>query len=536
MNLIFWDHGGGSVSGYGYDQKFPNSGSMNLSGINKALKDAGIKYDFIGFDACLMATLENGLMLSDYADYMIASEETEPGVGWYYTNWLTALGKNPSMSTVELGKEMVDEFVEECNRSVRGQKTTLSVVDLAELKATVPEKLSSFSTDLASTIQEADTDGIKALAQARADTREFAQSSKIDQVDLVNLTQNINSPEGADLAEAVKKAVKYNRTSSNMTNAYGISIYFPCKKPSKVTNAVQTYEAIGMDDEYTRCIQAYAKLGAAGQTTGSSYELGGAGALGSLLGGMTGSSGGSTIDYGALIQMVGQMALSDRTISDEATADFVQANHIDDSALNWTKDDQGRSILALTTEQWDLVTSVEQNMYVDDGSGYIDLGLDNLYDTDGTNIIADEDRTWLAINGQVVPYYHLTSDETEDGDYSITGYVPALLNNERVNLILEFNNENPYGFIAGAQTDYKNGETELQAKNLGALNTGDTLDFICDYYTYDGEYQDSYMIGEQLTVTDDMEISNVSIADMKTEITYKLTDIYGAEHWSAVLE
>ncbi|HBE09406.1 MAG TPA: peptidase C11, partial [Lachnospiraceae bacterium] len=52
--LIMWDHGGGSVSGYGYDEIHKSSGSMSLSGINKALKDAGITFDMIGFDACLM--------------------------------------------------------------------------------------------------------------------------------------------------------------------------------------------------------------------------------------------------------------------------------------------------------------------------------------------------------------------------------------------------------------------------------------------------------------------------------------------------
>ena len=31
--LILWDHGGGSVSGYGYDEKFASSGSMNLAGL-----------------------------------------------------------------------------------------------------------------------------------------------------------------------------------------------------------------------------------------------------------------------------------------------------------------------------------------------------------------------------------------------------------------------------------------------------------------------------------------------------------------------
>ena len=39
--VIFWDHGGGSISGYGYDEKSAMSGSMSLAGINTALKDVG---------------------------------------------------------------------------------------------------------------------------------------------------------------------------------------------------------------------------------------------------------------------------------------------------------------------------------------------------------------------------------------------------------------------------------------------------------------------------------------------------------------
>lgn len=43
------------------------------------------KFAFIGFDACLMATVETANMLVPHADYMFASEETEPGYGWDYT-------------------------------------------------------------------------------------------------------------------------------------------------------------------------------------------------------------------------------------------------------------------------------------------------------------------------------------------------------------------------------------------------------------------------------------------------------------------
>ena len=56
--LIFWDHGGGSLQGYGYDEKNPRSGSMSLAQIDQALKAADMKFDFIGYDACLMATVE----------------------------------------------------------------------------------------------------------------------------------------------------------------------------------------------------------------------------------------------------------------------------------------------------------------------------------------------------------------------------------------------------------------------------------------------------------------------------------------------
>ena len=60
--------------GYGYDEKYPGQGSMTLDEINTALENAGVKFDFIGFDACLMATAETALVCSEYADYMIASE------------------------------------------------------------------------------------------------------------------------------------------------------------------------------------------------------------------------------------------------------------------------------------------------------------------------------------------------------------------------------------------------------------------------------------------------------------------------------
>lgn len=551
--LIFWDHGGGSISGYGYDEKFAATGSMNLVGISQALEEAGVTFDFIGFDACLMATLETALMLSPYADYMIASEETEPGVGWYYTDWLTALGKNTSMPTIEIGKNIVDDFVGTCAERCQGQKTTLSVVDLAELEMTVPEELAAFAKSASNLIAD---NKYQTVSDARYHTREFARSSAIDQVDLAHLAENLGTEEGKGLAEAILSAVKYNRTSANMTNAYGLSIYFPYKKTYTVDQMVETYEAIGMDGEYGQCIKEFASLEVSGQAVNGGTTSALPSLLGSLLGGVTGENSGSSASGGGaevITELLGSFLsgqlqnivgldksntnfLNERALSDDAMAQYLSENHFDVSALMWTENAQGQRVLSLSEKQWSLVHTLELNMFYDDGEGFIDLGLDNVFEFDENGaLIGDTDRTWLAINGQPVAYYYL--DTMDDGtNYTITGYVPALLNGERVELMLVFDNETPHGYLAGARPVYAEGETETVAKGLTEVKVGDTLDFICDYYSYEGEYQDSYFLGEQMLVTEQMEISNVDVGEGKVRVAYRFTDIYNQQYWTPAIQ
>ena len=541
--LILWDHGGGSVTGFGYDEKFASVGAMDLAEINTALKSGGVKFDFIGFDACLMATAETALMLNEHADYLIASEETEPGIGWYYTNWLTKLGSNTSIPTLEIGKNIVDDFVTTCSSRCRGQLTTLSVIDLAEFANTVPENLNSFAQSVSSLISDKE---YKTVSNARYGTREFAASTRIDQVDLAQLAMNMGTKEGDALADVIQKAVKYNRTSSNMTNAYGVSIYFPYKKASYVDTACKTYNNIGMGEDYSKCIRAFAKLGASGQIASG----GNASPLTSLLGNSLGSgaSGLGVNEIAGLLNAFtgGSVNLSgltgantgffsDRSISIEDAAEYISENALDASALTWDIAADGTATMSLPDEQWDLIHSLDLNMFYDDGSGYVDLGLDNIYSFDDNGaLVASTDRTWLAIDGQPVAYYHL--DTVDDGEnYTITGRVPALLNGERVNLILVFDNETPHGYIAGAQPVYGE-DVEVVAKNMVELNDGDQLDFICDYYSYNGEYQDSYFLGEKKTVNGNMQISNVDVGGGAVRLTYRFTDIYNQEYWSETLE
>ena len=534
--LILWDHGGGSVTGYGYDEKNKNSGSMSLAGVDQALRSANVKFDFIGFDACLMATAETALMLNEHADYLIASEETEPGIGWYYTNWLTKLGKDTSMSTLDIGKNIVDDFVAECGKKCRGQKTTLSVIDLAEFANTVPNDLNAFAKSVSAKISKEE---YKDISNARYSTREFAESSKIDQVDLVNLAENIGTAEGKALAATLKNAVKYNKTSSNMTNAYGVSIYFPYQRTSYVDSACKTYDKIGMDSEYSKCIRQFAKL-----ETGGQIASGGTGsALSSLfgLGGSSGSSGNADMIGSLLSSFLGggrsidgldssnTEFMQDTDIDNEA--EYLSTHYFDASKLTWEKNNDTYT-MKLSESQWEMVHDLDLNMFYDDGTGYIDLGLDNVYSfTDDGDLIADTEKNWLSINGNVVAYYH--TDTTKNGsEQIIRGYVPALLNGERVNLIIVFDDAHPDGYIAGASTDYVNGETDAVAKNLTELNVGDKLDFICDYYSYDMEYQDSYFIGDQVTYSENMTISNTNVGSGACHILYRFSDIYNQQYWS----
>ena len=442
--LIFWDHGGGSISGYGYDEKFASSGSMGLAGINTALKNAGVTFDFISFDACLMATAETALMLTPYADYLIASEETEPGVGWYYTNWLTEFGKNTSKPTIEIGQKIVDDFVDVCAQKCRGQLTTLSVIDLAELEKTVPAKLTAFAQSTSQLIQAKE---YQTVSGARSGAREFAQSSRIDQIDLVHLARNLGTAEGKALADALLSAVKYNRTSSNMTNAYGVSIYFPYQKLSNVDRAVASYQQIGMDAEYARCIKQFASLEVSGQAASG----GTASPLPSLLGTLGGGAGDAAAvsqlleaflggGFGRIAGLTGDNTafLDDRALDMEETVQYLLENSFDPGALVWTANGDGTPSITLSEEQWGLVQTLDLNLFYDDGAGYIDMGLDNVYDFDDTGaLLGVNDGTWLAIDGQPVAYYH-TSTVDDGENYTITGRVPVLHNGQRAELLLAF--------------------------------------------------------------------------------------------------
>ncbi len=578
--LIFWDHGGGSLSGYGYDEK-QGSGfgvsadTMTLPEIKAALQKGGCVFDWIGFDACLMATLETAMVCNDYADYMIASEESEPGTGWYYTDWLTQLSKNTSVSTESIGKTIVDTFVTASQRSQANAQVTLSVVDLAKMSGTVPQALRNFSAATTNLIKG---NNYKQVADARANVRQFARQSRINQVDMIDLCERIGTAESKTLAAALKGCVAYNK--STMTRAYGVSVYFPYETLNGVKNAINTYNNLGIDSEYTKCIQSFASVGQGGQFASSASQQGygsyssGGDLLSTLLGGFMDSSsyGGSGSGYGSSpygsSSPLGSL-LGDYTTS-AGSGSYSAGNSVDAStiydllnafsgrsmpaALDWVDTDlvaskaldisenrlnparititnkNGVPTLVLTDAEWALIETAAVNVFVDDGKGFIDLGYDNYLEYDQDNdLILGFDGTWLCVDGHPAAFY--MTEAGEDGTY---GRIPAKItrNGEEMLMnIMVFIDQDGDAVVLGADPLYA-GETETLGKGSIPLEKGDKIQLLCDYYTYDNAYEGSYTLGKAFTAGSSLTVEYLVLDNTELTVSYRLTDVYGNVYWT----
>jgi len=109
---IYWNHGGAVDRGVCWDDT--NSGNW-LTEVEQAEVMAygntvlGQKFEVVGFDACLMATGEIAYQYRNYANYLVASEQTEPGDGWDY-HFLSVLKATPSITGAAASKAVFDYY------------------------------------------------------------------------------------------------------------------------------------------------------------------------------------------------------------------------------------------------------------------------------------------------------------------------------------------------------------------------------------------------------------------------------------------
>lgn len=81
--------------------------------LRNAQRETGITLDIVGFDACLMGMIEVAYEIKDYADFMVASEDTEPFDGWPYDTILYDLASSSEARQPEnLAKIIVQRYGE----------------------------------------------------------------------------------------------------------------------------------------------------------------------------------------------------------------------------------------------------------------------------------------------------------------------------------------------------------------------------------------------------------------------------------------
>ena len=222
--LILWDHGGGPLDGLCLDEVFAPD-RLTLAELSQALENAGMteKLSWIGFDACLMSTVEIASSMAPWADYMIASQETEPPEGWNY-RFLRDLADDPD--PVEAARCIIDLYIDSVDG--RGIPCTLACTDLSAVSDVTEEMDRYFSslTDLE------DPDTFSRLSGMRNQSAGFGRpvpgfgGSGYDLVDLHSLLSLYGENHDATkLEETLSRAVVYHRETE--VAAGGLSVYHP---------------------------------------------------------------------------------------------------------------------------------------------------------------------------------------------------------------------------------------------------------------------------------------------------------------------
>lgn len=265
--FIFWNHGG--LAGICYDARYKHDESKPASAINEAfldlndvrkafskvykLSEDNPPFDIIGFDACIRATYENANNIFGLAKYMIASEESESGFGWYYSDWIKKLSENPSMSNKSLGaiicQSSYDYLVK--NGIDDAAISTFSTVELSKSKwlnlraahdSFMKNYLKSAKNNpyLYVNLESAAYSGERygetnGSAGVMVDLKNFAENTKsrLSYFETNSSRKNSLNISADDLITAIDSVVSCNIHGENRVGSNGISIHYPLNKDSE---------------------------------------------------------------------------------------------------------------------------------------------------------------------------------------------------------------------------------------------------------------------------------------------------------------
>lgn len=488
--VFFWNHGGGTIQGFGADELFGND-TLLLAEIRDAFSGSydGQKYDLVGFDACLMASVEMASILAPYAHYLVASEEIVPGGGWNYEYTFGAIAEQPQMDGLDFGIAITDGYYAKYEMSVWESITTCSVIDLGLIPA-VEDALGDFASKLTADITT--PENLTSVANARQRAEAYGEAPgqvPYDLVDLYNfveLQSEKNPGLSQRLMDAIEAAVVYEVSGSQRIYSYGLSVYFPFSAEEYFEYCIKIYNTMGFSFEYHQFIADFAAN--ISDQTYLSYVP----------------------EYNPQIQELGTTATPSE--SDEAPLFAVQLTDEEMEyisyvycALGWSIND--RVVLDLGF----------------DSDIYIDYANNTIYD--------DFDESWTGLNGALVSLYVM--EETEE---YVVYNVPVLYNGRKAIVTGswiwdETNSEGGYYTYNGIF--YTNDEFAAPNTKLSIeLKIGDAITPTFNtLYAEDG--QEGYYEGETFYVDKDgLYLGLVWLPDGDYYYGFLLVDSYGDYHYT----
>jgi hypothetical protein len=244
--LIMWDHSGGAASiGWGEDD---HGTGLTLQDFRESLKSAGVRFDIIGFDSCLMGMIETAWLIQkavvvqgppqvSAADYLVASEETIPGAGFPYDTILSSLTGNPSMTGSQLASLMVNEYRDKYQTG--SSDTTLSAITIDQPGISNLGPLVYDVYNLGKALEDSIGTYRGSISTALSTTERFwwdhGANQRSDYFDLydycIKLSAQISDPTirgyCTSLQSHLSSVVLNSYADGGHPNAHGLSIYLP---------------------------------------------------------------------------------------------------------------------------------------------------------------------------------------------------------------------------------------------------------------------------------------------------------------------
>ena len=258
--LLFWNHGGGPVYGFGYDE-YNEDGIMSVDEIKTALGKANVYFDFIGMDCCIMSCMETCLAIYDYCDYAILSEDFESGLGWYYTDWLEQLYQNPSIPTTKLGPIICDDMVKANERDQEeGDDSIMSLIDIGKMKLLYKSWM-DFAYAYEDELLEYNF-SVELSSKGKGEGKPYLSDYYV--TDIMAVASTIDGDEAKALAAAVSSTILYCQTCGDDDRFTGIAVTLPYGDDEFYEETAGVFSNIGVDAEYIAWLELFTEAEGSG--------------------------------------------------------------------------------------------------------------------------------------------------------------------------------------------------------------------------------------------------------------------------------